>query len=299
MKFLAKYLNPKAISAIGGFAFNPKGLVEGNIAGAHKSPFHGFSVEFAGHREYMPGDDTKHIDWNVYYKSDKYLIKQYEAETNMICQLFLDASESMRYGSHEHTKLDYANYLAISLSYLITKARDSIGLGIFDEKVTDYFPPSNSMASVYKLNAALEGLQPTKKTEIDKTLMDFAHRCGRRQLVMIISDCLLNPDELSHGLARLHYDHHEIILFHIVDPYEIEFPMDGRVKFIGLEGFAELKLQPKQIRKAYLEKMTNHIAKLRENCDKVGAEYVQVNTAKPIEETLMSYLGSRLTHIVR
>ena len=298
-KYLAKYLNPKAISAIGGFVVNPKGLVEGNMAGAHKSPFHGFSVEFAGHREYLPGDDPKLIDWRAYYKRDKYLLKEYEADTNLVCQLFVDVSESMRYGSGELTKFEYANYLAVSLAYLVTKARDKIGIGLFDDRVVQYLPPSNSLGSTYTINAMLEDFTPSKKSEIDKTLLDFAERIGRRQLVILISDCLLDIEQLKYGMARLQYDRHEIVLLHVMDPYELDFPLDGHVKFKGLEGLKELKLQPKQIRKAYLEKVNQHIQKLRSACEASRAEYVLVNTGRPIEEMLFGYLTSRLTHLTR
>jgi len=297
-KYLAKYLDPKAISTVGGFVVNPKGLVEGSMAGAHKSPFHGFSVEFAGHREYMPGDDPKHIDWRAYYKRDKYLLKQYEADTNLVCQILLDVSESMTYGSTEEaTKLDYASYLAVSLAYLVTKARDKIGIGLFDDRVVDYHNPSNSLASTYKISEVLEGVEATKKTDVDKMFLDFAERIGRRQIVMIISDCLMDVDQLKHGLARLQYDCHEIVLFHVMDPYEIDFPLDGHVKFKGLEGFEELKLQPKQIRKAYLEKVAEHQQKLKKACEASQAEYVLVNTGRPVEELLFGYLTSRLTHL--
>ncbi len=299
MKYLAKYLSPKAISAIGGFVLNPKGLVEGNLAGAHKSPFHGFSVEFASHREYIPGDDPRHIDWLAYYKRDKYLLKQYEADTNLVCNIFLDVSESMRYGSHEMNKFEYANYLAVSLAYLVTNARDKIGIGAFDDKVIGYLPPSNSMASVYKISDMLENIDPSKKTDMDKTILDFAGRIGRRQLVVIISDCLTDVEQLKFGMARLHFDRHEVVLFHVIDPFELEFPLAGRVKFVGLEGFEDLKLEAKQIRKAYLEKVEKHIFKLRDACEKSNAEYVQVNTGRPIEELLFGYLSSRLTHVAR
>lgn len=299
MKTLTKYLNKKAISTIAKLPLTPKGLVAGSRAGAHKSPFHGFSVEFAGHRDYVQGDDIRHIDWNVYYKKDKYFIKQYEAETNMVCQLFLDASESMRFKSHEKSKLDFASELAVCLTYLVTKASDKIGCAIFDESIVQYIRPSNSLSTVYKMNNILEELKPTKKTGINKNLMEFAERIGRREIVVLISDFLINPDELRNGLARLRYDNHEIVLFHVVDPFEKDFPMEGRIKFIGLEGYPELKLQPRQIRKAYIEKFNAHQAKIIDICKKNNAEYVEVLTNKPLAEMMFQYMVSRLTHIAR
>ncbi|PCJ60899.1 MAG: DUF58 domain-containing protein [Planctomycetota bacterium] len=299
MKVLTKYLNKQAIAAIAKMDMEPRGLVAGSQAGNHKSPFQGFSVEFAGHREYVPGDDIKHIDWNVFYKKDKYFIKQYEAETNLVCQIFLDVSESMRFGSHEKTKLDFAYELAVCLTYLVTKASDKVGCCVFDETILQYIRPSNSLATVYKLNSILEETKATKKTSVEKNLMDFAERLGRREIVILISDFLINPEELKRGLGRLRYDNHEIVLFHMIDPYEKDFPMDGRIKFIGLEGFPELKLQPRQIRKAYLEKFNNHRDKIVEICEKNRVEYVEVDTSKPLAELMFQYMVSRLTHITR
>lgn len=296
-KSLAKYLSTKAISKVGGLAFNPKSLVEGHLAGAHKSPFHGFSVEFAGHREYMAGDDPKHIDWNVYYKRDKYFIKQYEAETNLVTHVLLDASESMKFKSGEISKQDYANTLAVSLAYLITNANDAFGISVFNEKIFEYMPASNSMAMVYKINDTLEKIKSGKGTDSSHCLMDFAGRLGRRQIVSIISDGLMEPKELQAGLARLQFDHHEVIFFHIMDPYEVDFPMDGTVQFEGLEGTGTIKLQPKAFRKAYLERFKAHVLELQQLCENNGVEYVPVNTGKPIQELLLGYMNSRLSFI--
>lgn len=299
MKKLSKYLHPAIISKVGAYVINPKHVVEGNIAGAHKSPFHGFSVEFAGHREYMPGDDTKHIDWNVYYKRDKYFIKQYEAETNLVSQVFLDASESMNFKSGDVSKLDYAAYLAVTLTYLITTARDSMGIGVFNDKIVEYLPPSNSRQTVYKISKILEEIEPVKKTAMGNSLMDFAERIGRRQLVIIISDCLLRPQELHDGLSRLRYDHHEVVLFHVMDPQEVDFNLDGTIRFKGMEQFGELKLDARRVKKAYVKKFAEHRHKILEVCEKNNTEYVAANTGRPVSELLMQYLNSRLTHVSR
>ncbi|MDD7986030.1 DUF58 domain-containing protein [Lentisphaera marina] len=299
MKALAKYLNPRVISRVGAYNIDPKSIVEGNIAGAHKSPFHGFSVEFAGHREYMPGDDPKHIDWNVYYKRDKYFCKQYEAETNLISQIFLDASESMRFKSDDQSKLDYAAYLAVSLSYLITNARDSVGIGVFNDKIVDYMPASNAMQMVYKISDLIEKRVPAKKTAMGASLMGFAQRIGRRQIVVIISDCLLKPEELNDGLSRLRFDHHELVLFHVMDPMECDFNLQGMVKFKGLESGGEVKLDAQRVRKLYMEKFKAHRREIMGVCEKNRCEYVTANTGQPLEELLMSYLSSRMTHMER
>ena len=299
MKALAKYLNPAVISRVGAYSIDPKGIVEGGLAGAHKSPFHGFSVEFAGHREYMPGDDPKHIDWNVYYKRDKYFCKQYEAETNLISQIFLDASESMRFQSADQSKLDYAAYLAVSLTYLITNARDSVGIGVFNDRIVDYLPASNAMQTVYKISDLIEKRPPAKKTAMGASMMDFAQRIGRRQLVVVISDCLLKTDELNDGLSRLRYDHHELVLFHVMDPQEVDFDLKGMVKFIGMEDRGDIKLDAQRIKEAYKKKFREHQLKVMEVCEKNRCEYVPANTGNSLSELLMSYLSSRMTHINR
>lgn len=296
-KALARYLHPQVIAEVGGFEFNPKGLVEGSQAGAHKSPFHGFSVEFAGHREYIPGDDPKHIDWVVYYKRERYMIKQYEAETNLVAQILMDVSESMKFASGEISKKDYACYLATSLIYLVTKARDKAGLAMFDENVTNYIPPSNSLSSVYKISKILEDVELRKKTDISRPLMEFASLCGHRQIVILISDFLTDLDRLGEGLSRLRFNNHEIVLFHVLDNAELTFPLEGRVKFKGLEGYPELLMTPKQIRKAYLKKIEEHNARLREICDRNQAEYVLADTSRPVQELLYGYMTSRLTHL--
>lgn len=300
MKYLGKYINRAAIGGLGDFVINPKGLVEGSMAGGHKSPFHGFSVEFAGHREYMPGDDTKHIDWVVYYKRDRYMIKQYEAETNLVCQILLDTSESMRFASEKRmAKMDYAANVAVTLAYLVTGARDQVGLATFDNKITDYRPPSNNLSVCYRLSHMLEQTQPEKKSELGAPLMDFANRIGRRQIVVVLSDFLGDTDSLRRGLARLRYDHHEVVMMHVVDPFELDFPLDGRIKFKGMEGLGEVKLSPKAIRKTYLERFQAHQRHLIEICEKQNAEYVLANTGHSIRELLFQYLTSRLTHLSR
>ncbi len=299
MKQLAKYLNPRAISAAAAFALQPRGLVEGHLAGAHKSPFHGFSVEFAGHREYIPGDDIRHLDWRVYYRRDRYFIKQYEAETNMVVEVLLDASESMRFKSLPVSKLDWGAELAVSLAYLVTRVRDSFGIAVFDEAIQAYLPPSNSLAAVHKVNHVLEELVPKKKTDFPRIIMDFAGRIGRRRLVILISDLLIRPEELSRGLARLRYDRHEVVVFQVLDPLELGFELQGRYRFVGLEGLSEVKLNPRQVRHAYLEKLQVHLREIRNACERNLAAHVLVNTSRPLEEVLFEYLTSRLTHIQR
>ena len=205
----------------------------------------------------------------------------------------------MRFKSGDLSKLDYAAYLAVTLTYLITNARDSMGMGIFNDEIVDYLPPSNNMQTVYKMSSILEEITPAKKTAMGNSLMDFAQRIGRRQLVIVLSDCLLKPQELHDGLSRLRFDHHEVVLFHIMDPQEMDFDLKGTVRFKGMEQLGDLKLDAQRVRKAYIKKFAEHRHKILEVCEKNMTEYVPVNTAKPVSELLMTYLNSRMTHVNR
>ena len=293
MKKLSKYISPQTISAVGDFELIPKGIVEGRFAGSRKSPFHGFSVEFAGHREYMPGDDPKHIDWSVYYKREKYFIKQYEAETNMAVRILVDGSESMKFTSTDETKLDYAAKMAVTFSYLVTRVRDTVSLGVFDERIVDYLPPSNALDCLHKFSRTLEDFESAKKTSVLNAFMDFAERMGRRELLIILSDLLIKPEELSKALARFRFDHHEVVLFHIMDPGEVDFNLKGTVQFKGLEGRGQVKMDAQRVRRQYIERFRKHCRDIQIVCEKNATEYHPARTDKSAADLLMAYIESR------
>ena len=213
---LSRYLDPEVLSRMAERHLEPRGLVIGTLAGHHKSPLSGFAVEFAGHREYVQGDDPKHIDWRVYFTRDKYFIKQYEMETNFVCHLILDASASMRYGEGREQKLLYASQMAAALGYSIVHQSDKVSLGTFDEHVLGYVPPSNSVAQILRMTNHLDEIKPVQKTKMAECLTDFAGRMGRREIVMIFSDFFTDPATLEPALQRMRYNLHEVVLFQIL-----------------------------------------------------------------------------------
>ncbi|MGH7145778.1 MAG: DUF58 domain-containing protein, partial [Planctomycetota bacterium] len=208
-KGVSKYLAPEVINKIDKLNLDARFVVEGFKAGAHRSPYHGFSVEFAQHREYVPGDDVKHVDWKVYFKSNRLMIKQYEEETNFVCNILHDSSESMKYaGAGKKTKLEYANFLTACMSYLIVGQQDSVGVGVFTDKLVDYLPPKQSHVHVHNISHMLESVESVDKTNIAKIMTDFSDRMTRRGLVIIISDLLVDPKEFLSGLSRLRSRRH-------------------------------------------------------------------------------------------
>src|SRR3954454_2195634 len=213
---LSRYLDPDVLTHVASRHIEPKDLVIGNLAGAHKSPLSGFAVEFAGHREYVPGDDPRHVDWRVYFNRDKYFVKQYELETNFVCHLVLDVSASMRYGEGGQQKLLYAAQLAMVLGYSIIRQSDKVSLFTFDDRVRGIVPPSNSMAQVVRMTEHLDQLQAVEKTALDQCLGDIAGRLRRREIVLLFSDFFTDVDRLEPVLQRLRYDHHEVVLFQIM-----------------------------------------------------------------------------------
>ncbi len=291
---ISKYLDPKTLMKIERLDLKARYVVEGFIAGMHKSPYHGFSVEFAQHREYVPGDDLKHLDWKVFARQEKYYIKQYEEETNFVCHVLMDASESMLYGSTGLSKLEYAKYLTASLAYLITGQSDSVGVGVFDREIRSYIPPGMSEGHVHLIAEQLEDLSPEKKTGVGHILHRFAERIGRRGIVVIISDLFDNVDDILGGLQHLRFLGHEVIIFHLLDPNELTFPFDGLVKFEGLEGWPDLLCQPRMLKESYLDEIGKFIKALELGCSARSVEYVQMNTETSLDVALTSYLVSRL-----
>ncbi len=291
---LSKYLDPKILSRIGKLELIARLVVEGFMAGAHRSPYHGFSVEFAQHREYTYGDDPRHIDWKIYGKSGRYYIKQYDVETNFTAQILHDASESMLYSSGGATKLEYANYLTASLAYLITSQQDAVGVGIFNEGLEKFIEPRQAAGHVHTICSELERAEPRRKTDIGRIMHEFADRIRRRGIVIVVSDLLDDPERIMAGLSHLRFAGHEAILMHVMDPFELEFPFDGLIKFRGLEAYPEITCQPRMLRHSYLEELNRHIAAIRRACERNNCDYVLASTAQPVEVALFGYLTSRI-----
>jgi uncharacterized protein (DUF58 family) len=291
----SRYLDPAILNRIDKLELGARLIVEGFMAGAHRSPYHGFSVEFAQHREYTFGDDPRHLDWKLFAKTGRYFIKQYEVETNFVAHILHDASESMSYVSPAARlpKLEYANFLTASLAYLIVNQADAVGAGIFNEGLASYLEPRQSFAQVSRLCRELEAARPLKKTDTGAILHEFAKRLKRRGLVILVSDLLDRPERILEGLNHLHFARHEILVFHILDPYELEFPFDGLVKFEGLEEYGDRLCQPRMLRHSYLEALNRHILAIQGACERVRADYVLIHTGQPLEVALESFLHSR------
>ena len=288
-----KYLEPSILSKIGSLDVVARQIVEGVRIGMHRSPARGISSEFTAYRQYVPGDEVQHVDWKTYARSDRYYIKLYEAETNFIANLLLDVSSSMTYGSGNITKLEYAKYLAASLAYLMIDQGDSTGIGLFDGELQNYIKPSSSKRVLIDISRELERVEPKPRTGVGAMLNNFAHRMSRRGVVVLFSDMLDNTDEFISGINHLRYRGHNVIVFHILDPYELDFPFKGTSKFIGLEEEGEVVTQPERLRDNYLKELEKFISSIRSACTKTEVDYVLVNTAEPIEHVLSGYLLQR------
>ena len=292
-------LDPIAISRAESLGLNARFIVEGYMAGEHKSPYRGFAIEFAQHREYTHGDDPRHLDWKVLGRTDRYYIKQYEQETNYVANLLLDGSESMSYGSGKLTKLHYGKMMAACLAYLILHQRDATALGMFDTTVRDYAPRSDNLATIHNLMARLAAFEPKEQTNIAAVLHEMARQIRRKGLVIVISDFFDDEAKVLEGIQHLRFGGNEGVVFHLMDPYELEFPFTGQVEFDGLEGIDKIQTRPAEIRKSYLREVDSFRQRLREGCERNNCHYTLVNTAQPLHEVLSAYLAFRLRTTTR
>jgi len=290
---LNKYIRPEVLSQLSRFKLNPRQLVEGNLAGAHKSPFHGFAVEFASHREYVPGDDIRHLDWKVYFRHERHVIKQYEMETNLNCHVVLDVSASMRYGEEEEQKLLYGSQIATTLAYLVVEQSDRVSLTTFDNKSRGYLAPSNNMGQIIRMTESLDQVKSVNKTNIARTLGEISAKIGRRSIVVVISDFLVELENLDDALQRLRYDNHEVVLMHVMHQDELNFDLDGMVRFIGLEDPDQLLTRPYDIRDAYLEAKDRFMVEFNQICNANRCEYLLCDTSKDLGTTFAQYLQQR------
>jgi len=290
---LSRYVDPEVLNRLAGRSLEPRGLVVGTLAGHHKSPLSGFAVEFAGHREYVPGDDPRHIDWRVYFTRDKYFIKQYEMETNLVCHLVLDVSASMRYGDGAAQKLLAAARMATTLGYGVIRRGDKVSLATVDEEVLAFVPPSNTMAQVARMTERLDEVRAVRKTNLPDCLVELAGRMGRREIVLVFSDFLTDLDGLEKALQRLRYNRHEVVLFQTLHHDELAFPFEGNVKFRGLEGAEELLTRPAELRRRYLAALEEFNGRLQEVCLRNRVERVLVDTGRSQAEVLVDYLNDR------
>jgi len=294
MEDYRKYLDPDVASRLDNMELRARLVVEGFITGLHKSPFHGFSVEFAEHRQYMPGDETRHIDWKIYGKTDKYFIKQFEEETNLKSYLLMDISKSMNYGSEKRLKkIEYAGYLASSLAYLLIKQRDAVGLITYDEDIKTYIPPHATKSYLKLILKELSEIKPDKKTFTSDSLDKIAEQIKRRSLIMIFSDFFDDPQKVLSTLKHFRHNNHEIIVFQILDPMEIEFAFGKDAIFKDMESDEEMATQPFHLQKSYQKEMQKFLDYYKKECLMNQIDYVLLDTRTPFDIALMNYLRKR------
>lgn len=294
MQDALRYLQPDVVAQLANMELRARLVVEGFITGLHKSPYHGFSVEFTEHRPYMPGDEIKHIDWKAYGKTDRYYIKEFEEETNLKSYIILDASKSMEYGSPGHLrKIEYASYVAAALGYLMVEQRDAVGLTVYDEHVRTMLPPRAAKLYLQQLLRELENLKTGNKTGTAAALHQVAERIKRRGLVVVLSDLFDNPREVSTALKHFRHKGNEVIVMQILDPMERSFAFGTDAIFRDLETKEELITQPWHIQKAYKESMQELLEFYSRECRENAIDYVLLDTATPFDKALFEYLNKR------
>jgi uncharacterized protein (DUF58 family) len=293
-----KYLDPQTLASLEGIDLQARMVVEGYVAGMHPSPYHGFSVEFAEHREYVAGDDIRHVDWKVWSKTDKLYLKQYEEETNLLLYLLLDTSESMSYASGQNvSKLQYAQFVVAALAYMILQQQDSAGLVVFDDAVRRYLKPAGQASQLKELFHLLDVTPARDKSDMGGVFHDLAERFKKRGVVAVFSDLFDEPARILAGLKHFRHRRHEVIVFHILDPAELEFPFRSTTLFKGLEGLPEILTEPHGLRRAYQDELRNFLGELKKGCRMMDIDYVPLRTDQTLDVPLSSYLASRSARV--
>jgi uncharacterized protein (DUF58 family) len=294
MQEALKYLQPKVVAQLANMELRARLVVEGFITGLHKSPYHGFSVEFTEHRPYMPGDEIRHIDWKAYGKTDRYYIKEFEEETNLKTYLILDASKSMDYSSEgQLKKIEYASYLAAALGYLMIEQRDAVGLTVYDERVRTSLPPRATKLYLQQILRELEALKPGNKTGTAQSLHEVAERIKRRGLIVILSDLFDDPVQVMTALKHFRHRGNEVIVMQVLDPLERSFAFGTDAVFRDMETKEELLTQPWHIQTAYRESMHQFLDFYKQECRENAIDYVLLDTATPFDRALFEYLNKR------
>jgi uncharacterized protein (DUF58 family) len=291
---LQRFLDPSTLASISGLDLVAKTVVDGFVAGLHRSPDFGFSQEFAEYRAYSQGDDLRHVDWNVFARTEKTFLKRYRGETNTQLLVLLDTSASMAYGSHAVTKLDYARFVAASLCYMANVQRDAAGLIVFDEDVSNYVAPSTRQGQLFRLLHAIEKAEAGTRTDFVKPFAHFQNFLHRRGIVVVLSDFYERPDVIVQTIEPLRYRGNDVILFHLLDPQEIKPKFREPVLLVDMENAADaLEVSPEYTRDEYPRKIDSHIEALSSAARGAGMEYFLMNTARPLDEGLREYLAVR------
>ena len=290
-------LKPDIISKLNSLSLKARYVVEGFIVGLHKSPYHGFSVEFSEHRGYGPGDEIRHIDWKLWGKTDRYFIKEFEEETNLKAYLLIDQSLSMTYKSVSITKLDYAQILAASLAFLMLKQQDAVGLTLFDNQIRLNIPPRSKKSHINNLLSHMQNIKPGPETSISPVLHKTAEGIKKRGLIILISDLFDDPQKILSGLQHFRYKGHEVIVFHILDTQELNLNFSKRTKFKDMESGEEITTDPWHIQKDYQKNIQLFCTHLKENCMKNKIDYIRISTNSPLDIALSEYLIKRKNQI--
>jgi uncharacterized protein (DUF58 family) len=288
-----QFLDPAVVARLGTLELRARAVVEGFISGLHRSPFKGFSVEFAEYRQYIHGDDLSTIDWKVYARSDRHFVKKFEEETNLRCQLLVDVSGSMAYGSRGVSKFEYAASLAASLAYLMNHQRDAVGLTAFSDRIVDALPSSTRPGHLRNMLLALDRLEVGSRTDVAKPLHQIAETMTRRGMVILMSDLLDDPDAVIRGLKHFVYRGSDVLVFQVLDPAELEFPFDRATTFEDLETGDEVVAAPAEVRQHYLKALHAMLDRYRRELGAAGIDYQLLNTAEPLEMALLAYLSTR------
>jgi len=291
--FKSKYYEPQKLAKIKNLQLVARTVVEGYISGLHRSPFKGFSAEFAEYREYLPGDDLKHFDWKVFARSDKRYVRQYEEETNLTCTLLLDASGSMAFGSNGLSKFSYGAFLVAALTYLMILQRDQVGLAIFSDQVRLRIPPSNSPGHLKNVLEQLERVEPAGETGIARALHAVAESIRRRGLIVVVSDLIDDQAPVMNALNHFRHDRSEVVVFNVFDPAERDLPFDGLVDFLDLETGRKMQVRADVVRDDYRRRFGEFVQRYREDCAASRVDYQFVTTETPFERMLAAYLDRR------
>lgn len=290
-----KSLDPRTLAKLKGLQLRARRIVEGFVSGAHRSPYRGFSVEFSEHREYAPGDDLRYLDWKVFGRTDKFYLKQYEDETNLICYLVLDVSESMSYRGPNSamSKLEYAQCLAASLAWLVLGRQDAVGLVTFDREVRETVSPSSNASHLASLISVMENASAQGKTSVGSVFRELSQKMTKRGIVLVISDLFDEPASVLSGLRHLRHRQHDVAVLQLLDPAELRLPFDSPTRFRGLEGAADVAADPHSIRSSYRAEVDRFLAQIKRGCLDNEIDYRLFTTEQPLDIALAAFLTSR------
>jgi uncharacterized protein (DUF58 family) len=290
----ASFIDPQALGRIKNLQLRARAIVEGFYSGIHRSPYHGFSVEFSEYRQYCPGDDLRYFDWRLLARSDRGYVKRFEDETNLLCYILADLSKSMSFGSGPLAKSEYARTLAATLAYFLHQQRDAVGLAVFDQDVSEYVPPRHRPGHLRRIMAVLEREPRGRATDLGKPLEQIAQTVRKRGLVILISDLLADPDVFRTKLSYLRSRGHDVAVFRVLDPAEIDFSFTNPAMFHDLESGRRVYIDPQAARAQYLERFQAHASQLEKACRDAGADFVPCPTDRPLELSLFDLLRTRM-----